>query len=285
MLRILELLTIEPIATGTPSPLGVTWYAIAIWTLLGALAVVLAMLPLFLVVFATCVYVLPKNWSRNVVRIGMWPFYRLHLHDVDRLPHDRGALLVANHISWLDGVLMLLINQREVRMMVYAGNFQNFLMRRAGDRWGVIMIGPGPKSIVRALKTARQAIENGELVGLFPEGGITRSGMLQSFKPGILKIVNHLDADVIPIFFDGLWGSIFSFERQRFFWKIPRRIPLRIDAYFGQPLRNIQSLHEVRQTVQQLGAKAVNDRLHRPTKLPESVIHVLQATQVRLQDC
>ena len=272
MLRILELLTIGSMATGFPSLLGLSGLKIAVGTLLGAIAIILGLLTLLIGIFATCVFVLPKNWARNIVRVGMWPFYRLHRHGVDRLPKDRGALLVANHISWLDGVLMLLVNRRHVRMMVYAGNFQNFLMRRAGERWGVIVIGPGPKAIIRALKSAREAIENGELVGLFPEGGISRSGITQSFKPGLLKIVNHLDADVIPIYFDGLWGSIFSFERQRFFWKIPRRIPLRIDTYFGAPLRHIQSLHEVRQAVQQLGAKTVNDRLHRSTKLPESVI-------------
>ena len=79
------------------------------------------------------------------------------------------------------------------------------------------MITSGPKGIVRALTTARDALNNGELVCIFPEGGITRSGQLQSFKPGMMKILKGADVPVVPVYLDGLWGSIFSFEGGRFF--------------------------------------------------------------------
>ena len=87
-----------------------------------------------------------------------------------------------------------------------------------------------------------------------------------------MRIVQKSNATVVPIYIDGLWGSILSFERGKFFWKLPRQWRIPINIYFGQPMEDVQSLHEVRQAVQQLGAHAVNERLHRPTKLPESMI-------------
>ncbi len=199
-------------------------------------------------------------------------FYRIRLHSPDQVPAQGGALLVGNHISWLDGILMLIASRRHVRMIVYAGNFQAKLMQRAAHRWGAILIAPGPKSIVRALQEARAAIQNGDVVGLFPEGGISRSGVMQTFKPGLMRIIDGVDAPVIPMYLDGLWGSVFSFHKHKFFWKIPQRWRYPIDIYFGQPLHSVREVHTIRQAVQSLGGKAVQERLERGTDLPQAVI-------------
>ncbi|MCA9150440.1 MAG: AMP-binding protein [Planctomycetales bacterium] len=258
------------VSTATEPTWSLAWiFAMAIGTIITATIVFLCGLALL---FLACIFVLPKPLALKAARLCFLPFYRIHLHHRERLPTTGGALLVANHVSYLDGLLMLVMSDRPVRMMVYAGNFQSKLMQRAGRRWGAILVASGPKSIVRSLKTARDAIAQGELVGIFPEGGITRSGVLQSFRPGLLKIVADSDAPIVPIYFDGLWGSIFSFERHKFFWKTPKCFPYRIDIHYGEPIRGISAVHPVRQTVQQLGTKAVNERLQRKTELPESVI-------------
>src|SRR5690606_5565896 len=117
-----------------------------------------------------------------------------------------------------------------------------------------IMISNKPKEMVRALREARHALQRGELVCIFPEGGISRTGQLQAFKPGIMKILEGTDAVVVPVYLDGLWGSIFSFDRGKFFWKIPRRIPYPVDIHFGSPLPHPKDVHAIRQAVQELGA-------------------------------
>ena len=76
--------------------------------------------------------------------------------------------------------------------VVWAGDFQSRWLQRLANMWGVIWIGTGPKSIVRALSTASEALNNGELVCIFPEGGITRSGALQTFKPGLMRCIDTL---------------------------------------------------------------------------------------------
>lgn len=239
----------------------------------GAILLAVVLFVAFVVAtFAACVFVLPKRLACRIVLFGMRVFYRFHIHGQSNIPKEGGAVLVANHVSWLDGMLMLICNPRPVRMLVFAGNFQRGLMARAGQRWGVIMISAGPKAIVKAFKEARESLARGELVGIFPEGGITRSGMTQSFRPGLLKILKGNDVPVIPIYIDGLWGSIFSFERMRFFTKIPKHFRYPFDFHFGTPLRNVDDIHAVRQAVQQLGAKAVTERQMEATRLCDSVV-------------
>jgi acyl-[acyl-carrier-protein]-phospholipid O-acyltransferase / long-chain-fatty-acid--[acyl-carrier-protein] ligase len=101
---------------------------------------------------------------------------------------------------------------------------------------------------------------NGDLVCIFPEGGITRSGQLQAFKPGMMKILEGADAPVVPVYLDGLWGSIFSFDRGKFFWKWPRRWPYTVSIYFGPPITKPEDVYQVRRVVQDLGANAVCER-------------------------
>ncbi len=252
--------------------------AIASWlTVSGWILIVLFLAPLLVVAAAVllvivCVFLVPRPVGKDIGWVALGLFYRIHLHDRQRLPAEGGVVLIPNHISWLDGVLLMMMTPRLVRTMVYSGNFQSRIMQVAARRWEAIMVGAGPKSIVRALKTAREAVQNGEVIGIFPEGGISRNGMTQSFRAGFLKIIEGTDAAVVPIYFDGLWGSIFSFERRKFFWKLPRRWPFRIDIYFGEPLYQVRDVHTVRQAVVELGARAVSERIARKTALPEAII-------------
>ncbi|MCH5374125.1 MAG: AMP-binding protein, partial [Planctomycetes bacterium] len=235
----------------------------------------LILLSCFLLLLAGAVIswiITPQGTLRAFVWLFFRLFYRIHVEGRENIPEQGAALLAGNHVSWLDGVLLLFVNRRIVRAMVYEGNFRNPIMLKLVDQWGAILVGSGPKTIVRALRRAREALRRGDLVGMFPEGGVTRSGLMQGFRPGILKVLEKTDAPVIPVYFDGLWGSIFSFERGRLFWKIPRRWPYTVFMYFGKPLRNVDNVQQVRQAVQELGAVAVEKRIAHKTSLPHSVI-------------
>jgi len=223
-------------------------------------------------VFLYIVLLIPQASLRFFVWLLSKTFYRITVCQRNNLPERDGALLVANHISWIDGILLLLTSSRPVRMLVFAGNFRNPLIRKIVDKWGGILIESGPKSIVRALATAREALENGELVCIFPEGGITRSGQLQGFRPGMMRIVRGTNAPIVPVYLDGLWGSIFSFERGRFFWKWPRRIPYPISIHFGRPIKDVESVHQIRQAVAKLGVEAVEQRTENMLALPRAFI-------------
>lgn len=223
-------------------------------------------------VFVYIIVSIPQAVIRFFVWLLAHTLYRIKVYDRDNLPEEGGALLVANHVSWLDGILLLLTSSRPIRMIVYSGNFQQAWLKWMANLYGAILMGSSPKSIAGAIRTAREALNNGELVCIFPEGGITRSGQLQAFKAGAMKILQGTDAPVIPIYLDELWGSIFSFERGRFFWKWPRRVPYPISIYFGPAINNPSDIHQVRQAVQTLGATAVQQRTQRDAQLTRTLI-------------
>jgi acyl-[acyl-carrier-protein]-phospholipid O-acyltransferase/long-chain-fatty-acid--[acyl-carrier-protein] ligase len=225
-------------------------------------------------VFVYIVWLIPQASIRFLVWLASRTVYRVKVYGRDNLPEQGGALLVSNHVSWIDGVLLLLTSSRPIRMVVWSGNFRSGLMLRLADLWGAILISARPKQIVRALKTARDALNNGELVCIFPEGGITRSGQLLAFRPGMLKILDGAQAPVLPVYLDGLWGSIFSFDRGRFFWKWPRRWPFPIHIYFGQPIQNPGDVNRVRRVVQEMGARAVQSRTEQSAQVVQNFISI-----------
>lgn len=216
-------------------------------------------LPIFLYIL----WIIPQACTRFAVWIGSYFFYRIRQYGRENLPETGGALLVSNHISWLDGLLFLLISTRTIRQIAWAGNFKIGWLIRLAEYWGVILITGGPKSIVAGLKKAREALNNGELVVIFPEGGISRVGHMQGFKPGLMKILEGTNAPVIPVYLDELWGSIFSFDRGKYFWKWPRRWRYPISIHFGPSIGQPADEHEARRAVQDLGAMAVQRRSQR----------------------
>ncbi len=211
-------------------------------------------------VFFYIVWLIPQASIRFVVWLASCVIYRIRVDNDEVIPERGGALLVANHVSWLDGVLIMLVTARPVRMIAFAGNFSNPWLKRLADMFGVILITSRPKSAIAALRTAREALEGGHLVCIFPEGAITRTGRLQAFRPGMLRIIEGTGLPVIPVYLDELWGSIFSFSGGKFFWKRPKKWPYPVSIHFGDPMIDPPNVQAVRQAVQELGAAAVKQR-------------------------
>ncbi|HND52822.1 MAG TPA: AMP-binding protein, partial [Pirellulaceae bacterium] len=219
------------------------------------------------------VWLIPQATVRFCVWLLSKTVYRLRVFGRENLPATGGALLVPNHISWLDGFLLILTSSRPVRAVAWTGPLSNKWVQRLANLFGTIPIDPTkPKSIVKALRTAREAIVNGELVVIFPEGGISRTGQLQGFRPGMLKILEGTNAPAIPVYLHGLWGSIFSFSEGRFFWKKPRGWPYSIDVHFGPPIPAPEDITQIRTAVQALGSHAVAQRTRESMQLTRSFI-------------
>lgn len=179
--------------------------------------------------------------------------YRMRIEGHENIPDKSGALLVSNHVSWADGILIGLALRRKVRMVVYADYTRMWWLRWFWSVANPIPIQPGRRSVVHSIREARRALENGELVCIFPEGGLTRDGTMQDFQPGFLSLLKGNDAPVIPVFLGGMWGSIFSYEGGRFFWKLPRKWPYPMSVRFGRPIEKPASIEQVRQAVVELG--------------------------------
>lgn len=225
-----------------------------------------------------CVYIvwlIPQASIRFIFWLASRTIYRTRVVGAEHLPETGGALLVPNHIAYVDAMLLVLASSRPIRVVAWAGNFENWLAKSLGKLFGVILVNPNkPKSIVAALKEAREAVVAGELVCIFPEGGISRSGQLLAFRPGMMRILEGTGIPVIPVYIDELWGSIFSFSGGRFFWKMPQRIPYPLSIHFGKPMQAPQDVHAVRQAVQELGADAAGQRGHGPCPLVSDFIRM-----------
>jgi acyl-[acyl-carrier-protein]-phospholipid O-acyltransferase/long-chain-fatty-acid--[acyl-carrier-protein] ligase len=184
--------------------------------------------------------------------------YRLRAVGVENVPREGGALLVCNHVSYLDALLVLSCLQRFVRFVMYRRFYDWPIVNWGCRQLRVIPISEsdGPRAMVRSLRGAAKLVREGELVCIFAEGSITRTGNLLRFQRGFTRIMKGLDAPIIPVHIDRMWGSIFSFEGGRALWKTPHLKRSKVTVSFGRPLPATSTSAQVRQAVSELGAEA-----------------------------
>lgn len=228
---------------------------------------------------------LPEPLVRVIVWILSRLVYRVEVRGLENVPKQGGALLVANHVSWVDGLLLYLSSHRQVRMIGYADYVNHPLIAWLARLAGVIPIRAedGRKSVGRSLAAAREAIQQGDLVCIFPEGAITRTGQLQEFRPGMMSIIAGSDIPVVPVYLDGLWGSIFSYRGGTSFWKRPRQWPYRVTVSFGAAIAEPRDVGEVRSAVQELGVQTVSKRKDRDLILPRKFLRMCRRNKFRPQ--
>jgi len=208
-------------------------------------------------VFVLIAWLVFTPMMRVLVGLVIRLLYRVRIEGAENVPAEGGALLVANHVTWADGALLYMNCPRHIRYVAHADYIGGRILARLARDTGTIPIMPGRKSTVRALRNAREAVKQGDVVGIFPEGVLSRTGHMQGFTRGFLSIINGTDVPIIPVHLGGLWGSIFSFERNKFFWKWPRRMPYPASIAFGPPIHNPADAQQVRLAVQQLEVKSM----------------------------
>jgi acyl-[acyl-carrier-protein]-phospholipid O-acyltransferase/long-chain-fatty-acid--[acyl-carrier-protein] ligase len=198
------------------------------------------------------VRLLPFQTTRFLVWLLSRCVYRVTVEGVEHIPERGGALLVANHVSWADGVLLGLACPRHPRMVAFAPYFDNRWLGWFGRLGRIIPLGTTRKSMGESIRLAREALQNGDIVCIFPEGEITLSGEMHEFRPGFLSILKETDAPVVPAYLGGLWESILSYEGGKFFWKWPKRWRYPVLIRFGQPIYDPSDAEQVRRAVEAL---------------------------------
>src|SRR5213078_1337572 len=168
-------------------------------------------------------------FGRPLVKI----FYRVRALGVEHLP-EGGFLLLPNHITWVDTLVLQFACPRPIRYIVD----QEFY-RKPMLHWFMRTVGCIPIDVRHsrsAIRAATEQLAAGEIVCLFPEGELTRTGTLLRLRRGYEIIAREAGAPVVPVWLDQLWGSIFSFKGGRFFTKFPKAFPYRVTVAFGKPL-------------------------------------------------
>ena len=198
-------------------------------------------------------------------RFSLWllthTVYRLRKEGAERVPHGGPALLICNHLSFVDPLLVAACLRRPVRFLVYRPYYEhpaiNWLMRLLR---AIPTSSESRGEIVASLDEARGALRRGHVVCIFAEGSVSRTGNLLPFKTAFDHLVEGLDAPIIPVYLDRVWGSIFSFKGGRVFWKVPSRLPFPVTVSFGPGLPPDTKASDARLALLELGAEVAAKR-------------------------
>jgi 1-acyl-sn-glycerol-3-phosphate acyltransferase len=155
----------------------------------------------------------PEFLLRFIVWLLIHSIYRLRARSLEHIPASGAALLVCNHVSFVDALVILAASRRPVRFVMDHRIFHLPLLRFVFRESRAIPIAPAredPAMLERAFDQVAQALAAGELVAIFPEGSITNTGEIHPFRPGISRILARNPVPVVPLALRGLWGSFFS---------------------------------------------------------------------------
>jgi acyl-[acyl-carrier-protein]-phospholipid O-acyltransferase/long-chain-fatty-acid--[acyl-carrier-protein] ligase len=229
------------------------------------------------------VWLLPDSLLRLMLWFAAHTLYRMDISGAENVPARGGALLVPNHASMADAALVIASTDRPVRFLMFKDSYEHPIVKPFAKVLGVIPISAQqrPREMIHSLREATRALQEGQLVCIFPEGQMTRIGQMMPFRRGMERILKGLDVPVIPMHIDGIWGSIFSFSGGKFFWKWPRKIPYPVRVTFGKPLPATVTSTEARQTVLELGADAFARRKRQMKPIPESFIETARRHPLR----
>jgi acyl-[acyl-carrier-protein]-phospholipid O-acyltransferase / long-chain-fatty-acid--[acyl-carrier-protein] ligase len=179
-------------------------------------------------------WLLPDSLMRFSILFLTRFIYRIRTKGVEKLPTEGGVLLISNHVSYVDAIILQAACPRPIRYVAYEGFHKKWWLGWALRIFGVIPI--SARHAKDAIRATAESLKKGEVVCIFPEGELTRSGTLLGLRKGFEIIARQAGVPVMPVFMDALWGSIFSFAGGKYFWKIPRGLPYSVFVDFGNPM-------------------------------------------------
>jgi acyl-[acyl-carrier-protein]-phospholipid O-acyltransferase/long-chain-fatty-acid--[acyl-carrier-protein] ligase len=209
------------------------------------------------------VRLLPRDFIRLLILGLLRTFYRIRAVHPERVPATGGVLLLPNHVTYADAFFLSAACLRPIRFVM-----DETFMAKGWIRFSARLFGTVPirrDQPLDAIRVVIDALRNGEVVCLFPEGQLTRSGALCELRRGFELIARKAGHPLLPVWCDGAWGSVFSFERGRFFRKIPYRIPYGLVVAFGRPIDpHGLDTAVVRDAILRASTEAVGRRFSRP---------------------
>jgi 1-acyl-sn-glycerol-3-phosphate acyltransferase len=193
------------------------------------------------VIVAIYIYSLvPEFLLRFVAWLLVHTFYRIRLVHAERMPDEGAAVLVCNHVSYVDAIVIMAESPRPIRFVMDHRIFRTPVVGWLFRHAKAIPIAPAHEDtalLARAYEACAKALEDGDIVCIFPEGKLTKTGDMNPFRHGVTEILLRRPAPVVPIALRGLWGSFWSRSTDaRFPRPIQRGVMSRLTLAVGEPL-------------------------------------------------
>lgn len=183
--------------------------------------------------------VIPRFFLRLVSWVLVHSAYRISKSELQNIPDSGPALLVCNHVSFIDPLIIFGVSPRPIRFVMHNAFYQLPVIKYLFKALKAIPIASArenPELMQNALDMVAEALENGELVCVFPEGGISRDGEIAKFQSGVEHILKREPVPVIPLTLRGLWGTWFSRYKGRAMKGLPTSFMKRITVVAGEPI-------------------------------------------------
>jgi len=199
------------------------------------------------------VFQMPQSLLRFIASRIFRARYRLKVIGFENLPNTGGVLLLGNHISWIDWALVQMAAPRQIRFVMEKGYYERWYLKGILQLFGAIPLQNSDKT----LHTIKQLLEQGEMVCLFPEGALSRTGQLTEFKRGFERAADGSGAAIVPFYLYGLWGSRFS--RSSGFFRESRQSGFKRDIIvsFGQAMPDDAKAYQVKHKVFELSINSL----------------------------
>lgn len=234
-----------------------------------------------LIVAVSSIRMLPDALLRMLAYFLARRHYSVTAMGAENIPAKGGALMVCNHVTYIDTVILSLASPRPIRFLGYDEFFAMPVLGSILRIFGAIPV--SSKKAKEAIVVAAQHVSAGELVCIFPEGQLTRTGCLMELKSGFELIARRANAPVIVAHMDGLWGSIFSFEGSRYFTKWPHSLKRKNIVSFAPALTAKEATAaRVREIILELSETAFRQRPQ--PSLPSALVDTLSSTRVAVTD-
>jgi len=198
----------------------------------------------------------PEFIMRMLIWLLVHTIYRVDKTGLDNIPDEGPAVLICNHVSFVDALVMAGSLRRPIRFVMYYKIFQlpllSFIFRTA-NAIPIAGAREDPAMMERAFEQVSLALRQGEIVCIFPEGKLTEDGEMNAFKPGISRILQRDPVPIVPLALRGLWGSFFSRAYGSAMSRLlPRGVLSRIELVAGGAIAADTTLDQMQELVLQL---------------------------------
>lgn len=222
------------------------------------------------------VWKLPQGLVRFLASVLIAQRYRIEISGFERIPREGGVLLMGNHISWIDWAILQIACPRPIRFVMDRALFERWYLRGFLNAFGVIPI--GGRGMRDTFAAVRSSLNRGEVVGVFPEGGISRTGHLGEFKRGYEAAAHGAAGVIVPFYLRGLWGSTFSRAAARLRLHRGGSLRRRIICAFGEPQPLSLPVEELKRRVFDLSIEAWQRHTEKLGTVPGAFIAAAKRT-------